>query len=199
MRIAVASLKGGTGKTSTTVLLAEAAALAGRQTMIVDLDSQAGGSATAWAAHAATGDPLRSAVISMPPKELPRRLTQISRSYDFVAIDTPPGSEGSVAAAIRSADIVLLALNARLADLDQSEAVVGLADEYGTPIRSVLSRTRPRVKITADAAQALAEAGAPVAAEIRESERVADAYGRRPTEHTLKPFTELLNTLENKP
>ena len=197
MRICVASLKGGSGKTCTTVMLAEAAALAGQRAMVIDLDPQTTGSATAWAELAASDQPLRSTVISLPPKELGRLLRNLSSDYGFVAIDTPPGSESVVSAAIRNADLALLALNARLADLERSHAVIDLAGEYGTPIQSVLSRTRPKVKITAEIAEALDGLGAPVAGEIRESERTADAYGRQPTAAALKPFTQLLTALEN--
>ena len=62
MKIVCASTKGGTAKTTTAVLLAEAAAANGQDAMVIDLDAQQSGGALAWAEHAAEDEPLRSPV-----------------------------------------------------------------------------------------------------------------------------------------
>lgn len=198
MRVAVVSAKGGTSKTTTSVLLAEAAALGGRESMVVDLDGQQSGCALSWADLSAEDEPLRSLVTSLPVRELNRRLGDIAGER-FVCIDSPPGDSAAIAAAIRVADLVVVPLQARLADLDRATTAIDLAAEYDVPAIAVLSRTRPRVKATGDIREALEAIGVGVAVtEVRESERIGDAYGQRPSEVTLRPFTALLAEIDKK-
>ena len=198
MRVAVTSSKGGTAKTTTSVLVAEAAAVTGQETMVVDLDAQSAGGALAWADHAAEDNPLRSTVMSLPVRELNRRLNDIAGDR-FTVIDTPPGDAAAISAAIRVADLVVIPLNPRLADLDRAMTAIDLAAEYDVPVLAVLSRTRPRVRAAADVREALEDIDVDVAViEVRESEAVGDSYGQRPSEATLKSFTALLAEIEQK-
>ncbi len=77
MRItAIVNSKGGTGKTTTAVNLATAAALAGHQVLLVDLDKQ--GSATQWLNHSPDNDGLMTVLAegrSLDPLVVPTAIT----------------------------------------------------------------------------------------------------------------------------
>lgn len=196
-KIAIASLKGGTGKTTTSILLAEAAELAGLSSMVVDLDPQSGGSSRNWADYAAEEQGLRSLVMSISAKELTRRLPEIADKRDIVIIDTPPGSENTAAAAIRAADLLVIPINARLADMERVAGVAHLADEVDVPVKVVLCRTRPKVKAAQEIRDALEGIGIPVAqTQIDEQEKIGASYGMRPTPHALRAYSALWDELK---
>lgn len=84
MRISVANLKGGTGKTTTAVHLALGLSRDGR-TLLVDADPQA--SAFGWSEDA--GD-FPVTVVPWASRDLARRIEQVAGDYRHVVIDTPP-------------------------------------------------------------------------------------------------------------
>ena len=101
MRIAVANLKGGTGKTTSAVYLAHALAGDG-STLLIDSDPQ--GSALSWSETA--GD-LPFPVIALPVTNIHRQIDALAGRYTHTVIDTPPDHTGIVASALRSAGLVL--------------------------------------------------------------------------------------------
>ncbi len=105
MRLAVVNLKGGTGKTTVAVYLAAALNPRGR-TLLVDADPQR--SALAWS-ETAGGFPFP--VISLPTRDLHRRLPQLWEGYAHVVIDTPPGDPGIVQSALLACERALIPLN----------------------------------------------------------------------------------------
>jgi len=194
---AITLLKGGAGKTTTSVFLSEAAASRGSSALLVDADPQATASAMAWSelAHEA-GDPLRSTVVSLPTRDLRRRVATVSAGVDRVFIDTPPGHPEIVAAAIDAADLVVVPTLAAVMDIGRAHATVQAAHEAGKPAVVVLVRTRP-VKAVEAAREALAEAGVPLAVtEIPQREVIAAAYGTRPKGAALRWYEELFGEIE---
>ena len=98
MLIVVAALKGGVGKTTVAVGLAEAAANEHGSALLVDADPQA--SAMRWSDTASEeGSGLRAVTVSLPTRDLRRRLSGIGSSYPVVVVDTPPGQLPIVSAA----------------------------------------------------------------------------------------------------
>src|ERR1700745_1200581 len=98
MRLAILNLKGGTGKTTSSVFLA--AALQRRErTLLVDADPQ--GSALSWGAQ---GHVSPTPTTPLPQPVLPRQLQQLGQGYDHVVIDCPPQHEAIVRSALLAVD-----------------------------------------------------------------------------------------------
>ena len=102
MNIAVASIKGGVGKTTTAVYLAAAAAERGNgEVILVDADRQ--GSSAEWL----EARPVEGVTVLEAPSE--RTLNRaMSRKDAVVVIDTPPGDHRLLGAAIAGADAVVV-------------------------------------------------------------------------------------------
>jgi chromosome partitioning protein len=102
VKIVVTNLKGGVGKTTTTVYLAAVAAARGHSpVVVVDADRQA--SAAEWL----EAQPLDDVEVVEAPSE--RTLVRAMGSGDgTVVVDLPPGDERLVQAAIGAADAVVI-------------------------------------------------------------------------------------------
>jgi len=103
MNIVVGNVKGGVGKTTSSVYLAAAAASRGRE-LVVLVDSDPQGSAAEWFEQ----NPVEGVELIEAPSErtVVRALTD---SVDVVVVvDTPPGDERIVRAALRRADAVVI-------------------------------------------------------------------------------------------
>lgn len=103
MNIALCNGKGGTGKTTLSVLLAQAIAQAGRRVALLDLDPQH--TASRWLAEASGGVEVYSR----------------GQTYDAVLIDTPPRLD-TLRAALPSVEIALLVSSPSPADLWTTQA-----------------------------------------------------------------------------
>jgi chromosome partitioning protein len=99
MNIVICNGKGGTGKTTLTVLLAHALAEAGRRVAILDRDPQ--GTATKWIQHL---------------DETAVELYDQRETYDAVLTDTPPRLD-ALTATVKGCDVALLVSSPSPADL----------------------------------------------------------------------------------
>lgn len=196
MRIALANLKGGVGKTTSAVLLAEAATERLGSALLIDADPQ--GSAMAWADTAAEdGAGLRANTVALPTADLSRRLEGIARGYDAVVIDTPPGGLAIVEAAARAADVVVIPCQPTLMDLDRLRTTVDVVTDAGRAAVVVLTRVRAGTKAAAAAREALEEAELPViGASIPQREALAAAYGTRPGRPALELYLPVFDELQ---
>ena len=102
MNIVVTNVKGGVGKTTTTMYLAAAAASRGREAvLVIDADRQA--SSAEWF----DAMPLDEFELVEAPSE--RTVTRaMGRHGGIAVVDTPPGDERIVRAAIAAADAVVI-------------------------------------------------------------------------------------------
>jgi chromosome partitioning protein len=102
MIIVVSNVKGGVGKTTTSVYLAAAAASRGRETVVlVDADPQ--GSSAEWF----DTNPVDGVELVEAPSE--RTVGKALTASDaIVIVDTPPGDKGIVRVALRRADAVVI-------------------------------------------------------------------------------------------
>jgi len=181
MRLAVVNLKGGTGKTTTAILLAAALRERGR-TLLVDADPQA--SALAWSEQART---LPFSVIGLPVRDLQIRLPAIGEGYENIVVDTPPGDAGIVRSALEAVSEVLIPIPPTLIDLDRLRPTMDLiaAAEASNPdlgFNIVLTKVRRGTKSAKGAREVLVEFGLPVlATEIPLRESYAAAFGEVPT------------------
>ncbi|HEX3922562.1 MAG TPA: AAA family ATPase [Streptosporangiaceae bacterium] len=167
IRLALANLKPGTGKTTSAVWLAHVFAEAGNRVLLVDADPS--GSALEWSDLAAMypGMPPQTAfpfrIVALPSRELHRRVPEIARGDDVVIIDAPQLEDhiGIARSALRYADQILIPcapspieINRTTPMRDEISEVCGNRDR---PARSavLLNRCVARASSTADAREAL--------------------------------------------
>lgn len=175
--LAVLSLKGGVGKTTTAVYLAAVAHAAGRAVCLLDADPER--SACRWAAHAT----LPFGVTAAEPERLARQLKAAGQAQ-LVIIDTPPNSRELLLRAGSLVDTVIVPVAPSGLEIDRLRPTLELladlqAQREDLDVAIVLTRYNPRRRLAREAQEALA--GLPVlAARIRELEAYKAAFGSVP-------------------
>lgn len=141
--VAVANLKGGSGKTTSAVFLAHEWASRGRRVLLVDADPQA--TALRWSEQAAFTVP----TLALPVRDLHIRLAGIAGNrYDLVVIDTPPLAEraGIVRSALRLADLVVVPLAPTMTEYERLsdvwEAIIDVDPLRNEPVEVVVLLNR---------------------------------------------------------
>jgi len=154
LKISVLGQKGGTGKTTTSIGIAVAAARAGKTAVIIDLDPQA--NAANWKDRRATENP---AVVSAQVSRL-KHAVQAAEEFgtDFLVIDTPGKSDSAAIEAARVADLILLPVRPQIFDLETLSAMRDLLRVAGTaPAFVVLNGLHPQAHKQAEEAKIMIE------------------------------------------
>lgn len=178
--LAVLSLKGGVGKTTTSLYLAAVAAQQGHTVTVIDADSEH--SAHRWAAHA----DLPFQVVLGEPDRLARQVKAARATGNIVIIDTPPNSRELLLRAGGLADTALVPVAPTGLEVDRLRPTLELladlqAQREELDVAVLLTRYHPRRRLAREAEEALS--GLPVlTARIRELEAYKAAFGGRPTE-----------------
>jgi chromosome partitioning protein len=161
--IAVASSKGGPGKTTLCAVLA--AALAGEMRVAV-LDADPTCAVSRWAANAYEGPPFE-AVAEADETRLAHLIAAKAEEADLVLVDTAGFGNRAATVAMTSADAVLVPTLAGEADVTEAEKTVRLVEGLSRaarreiPARAVFNRVRSRTALSRHAASELAAAGVP--------------------------------------
>ena len=172
MIVVVAALKGGVGKTTTSVYLAALAGPARRPVTLVDADPQ--GSAADWIDHSVDEAFEGLEVVEAPTERLlAKTLDQIGDDATAV-VDTPPGHERVLAKALERADAVVIPTRVGGVETARVEAVLDMVPKR-LPAGLVFSSARTFTRDYQDTVAMWLEAGVPVWGTV--SERVGIAAG----------------------
>ncbi len=180
MRITVVNLKGGTGKSTSAMFLAAALSRRGR-TLLVDTDPQ--GSALTWAEDAeANGGELGFNVVSIPTRDVKKRVDRMAPDYEHVIIDTPPGELDIVRAALHAAGVAVVAISPSVMDINRFRPTLELIAEVEAvadlDYRVLLTMVRRISREGRDARQVMEELELPVlATEIPHLSLYRSAFG----------------------
>jgi len=171
MIIVVAALKGGVGKTTTSVYLS---ALAGARnaSTLVDADPQA--SAADWF-ESVEDDHLASvSLIEAPTDRLLLKVLDRVESEEVVVVDTPPGNERLLAKAMERADVVVVPTRIGGVETVRVEAVLDVVPRK-VPVGLVICSARTYTRDYTETVDAWTEANVEVWGTI--PERVSIASG----------------------
>jgi len=139
--IALIGLKGGVGKTTTAVHLAEAGVQRFGSALLVDADPR--GSALKWAESGGEGEPvLSSAVIGLATPDLARRLRQLDTPARFTIIDTGGGRPEISLGALNTADVAIVPITPSVLDVLELGATLDLATKTVTPAAVLITRAQ---------------------------------------------------------
>lgn len=166
--IAVLNQKGGVGKSTIATNLAAAAHLAGRRTLLLDLDKQ--GSAFDWYSARKEGSKLAGLSVARADRALALpKFRELSTGYETIVCDGPPRLGDVTRAAAVAADVVLVPLRPGGFDWWAAEETLELLDsadairiELGRPKARrvfVLNGASPGTKIAGQALDALGTVG----------------------------------------
>ena len=124
MKIVVAALKGGVGKTTSSVYLAALAAASRRPVTLIDADPQA--SAAEWL-ESTPDETLQSISVVEAPTDrlLTKALDAVSRD-EVAVVDSPPGQEQRLTTALAQADVAVIPTRVGGVETTTAEAVLDL-------------------------------------------------------------------------
>jgi chromosome partitioning protein len=145
--LVIASGKGGTTKTTTTLNLATIAAASGLGVGLLDMDEQE--TLTKWyQRRARQPDVARLALFTVPLAEISRAIREVEMAdgLDLIIVDTPPGLEQRIRVSelIRRADFVLVPSTQGTADVDSAIEFMAVTSALGVKASFLLSRTNQR-------------------------------------------------------
>ncbi len=181
--LVVASRKGGAGKTTMATHIAVEAERAGYGHVgVVDTDTMQG--LAAWWDERQAPSPS----LAYPVPDLPAALASLRKLGCRLAIvDTPPQGTAAVSAAIALADLVLVPVQPSPDDLRAVGVTVELIDQSRKPIVFVLNRTKPRVRLTGEAAINLSQHGTVAPIQVHDRAAYAGAKTDGRTAPELEP------------
>lgn len=155
--------KGGVGKTTLALHVADAMARRKRRVLVVDADPQ--GSALDWAA-ARRGEPLFP-VAGLPKASIHKELPALAAGYELVVIDGPPRVYDVARSIIMASDLVVIPVQPSPYDVWAAKEIVDLLQEgliYKPALKAAFAINRKIVNtaLGRDVVEALAEYPLPV-------------------------------------
>ena len=154
--LAIASRKGGSGKTTLTGHLSVEAERQGHGPVaIMDIDPQ--GSLADWWNEREAPTPV---FVNTSLEALADDIEQLRvRGIRTVIIDTPPAITGAIRQVVDVCDLVLIPTRPSPHDLRSVNATVALVEDMDKPLVFVINAATPRARITKEAVAALSQHG----------------------------------------
>jgi chromosome partitioning protein len=172
MIVVVAALKGGVGKTTTSVYLAALAGSNRRAVSLIDADPQA--SAADWVEHSSDEQLAQLTLVEAPTDRLLLKALDKIDGDGVAVADTPPGNERMLTKAFDRADVVVIPTRIGGIEASRVDAILNLVPT-NTPVGLVVCSARTFTRDYQDALAAWHEAGVAVWGTV--PERVAIASG----------------------
>ena len=196
--IAAANLKGGVGKSTTTINLAAAAQMAGIRSGIIDIDPEQQAAAR-WHDSRKAEHPL---VISAVHTRLPQAIAEMERAgVELVFIDCPAFVHPPTNEAMKVCDLALIPCRTTVQDLQFLATTVEIAADRQKPAAVVLNAVEPQLRETEQAQDFIGKAGitlAPVylSKAVAFHRAITAGLGVTEFEPTGKAAQEILNLLD---
>lgn len=194
----VANLKGGVGKSTTTIHLATAAQMAGIPTAIIDIDPDQQAVAKWSDSREAVRPPVLSAVWS----RLPQSIAEAERGgAELIFIDTAAFEQKILTAAVQVAKLILIPCRPTAQDVQYLTATTDLVALYQKPAAIVLNQVEPRLPETEQARALITKLGlalAPIylSKAVAYQRAIAAGLGVTEFEPTGKAAQEVLSFLD---
>jgi chromosome partitioning protein len=196
--IAAANLKGGVGKSTTTINLAAAAQMAGIRTGIIDIDAEQQAAARWKDSRAAEYPLVRSAVYT----RLPQCIAELEKEgVELIFIDCPAFVQPPTKEAMKVAALALVPCRTTVQDLQFLTTTVEIAADEQKPVAIVLNAVEPQIREFEEAKAFIAKQGfalAPVylSKAVAYHRAITASLGVTEYEPTGKAAQEVLGLLE---
>lgn len=125
MIISFLNQKGGVGKTTLAIHVADSLSRQNRKVLLVDADPQA--SALDWAENNDKAGGF--SVLGLPKKSLRNELRAIEPDYDFIIVDGPPRVHDIALSAIAASDLIVIPVQPSPLDVWSLKDIVDLVEE----------------------------------------------------------------------
>lgn len=195
--ISIIQTKGGTGKTTTAMMLGFALTSLGESVLVLDSDKQR--SAFDW--WKGIGDETDFKVKSVPTdRELEKEIERAaSDEYSYVLVDTPPGSNSIVKTASHGADLVLVPTGVSPLDMKRTQATLDSFMGTDVPVAVVLVNVDKRERLldlaqetlTAHSRSALADTIIPTRSATRRAGSTIPPIATKPYREWIELAQEL--------
>lgn len=134
--IAIASAKGGVGKSTITSALAVRACLESLKVALMDLNVDQGNLTQWWITRRQPMNPR----LVMDIESIPEEVKKLGADgYEWLFIDGPPAEMDLIEQSIVLADFVLVPVKASIFDVNSSDAVVSMCNAHHKPFAFVMS------------------------------------------------------------
>lgn len=153
--IAIASSKGGSGKTTTAAALAVRAAQDSGKVAMLDLDPQQ--ALARW--HELRKEPLNPRMFHNVENAVTDVQLLKGKGWEWIIIDTPPALMHLIENGIAAADLVLIPVRPSPIDLESIDPAVELCEKHGKPFAFVITHWDGSWKLTKTAPAYLKDSG----------------------------------------
>jgi chromosome partitioning protein len=197
MKISIMSLKGGVGKTTTAVYLAEVMA---KEAPTLLIDTDASPSAFAW--HTSASPSLQAKAITLEIPERSSEIVGLAQKFTHIVIDTPPESMKIAIAAAGQCDLAIIPTNGSALEVRRLKPTLDIIAGLGVPAVILFTRMRNTnrhkmiVDVLDDAEMPIFKTSIPLRSEIEGSaeQHFSKLHGYELVWEEIKEIMKEINT-----